>query len=150
MSFGSGSCGSYGDSDECFHQPNTKPSTRRSLASRGKSGGDGSNAHGHATPARDGGKFAGTLHGFADVAEMVGGAGVDGNGFAFGRAEGADGSHGQEGSRKGRGCQVLCITKLTSYFARGYRPVRAFQRMMKTSKNICTLSRSMLTLVAGE
>jgi len=33
---------------------------------------------------------------------------------------------------------------------RGYRPISAFHRIRKTSVNICTLSRHMLTFVAGE
>jgi hypothetical protein len=33
---------------------------------------------------------------------------------------------------------------------RGYRPNSEFHRIMKTSRNICTLSRNILTFVAGE
>ena len=47
-------------------------------------------AHGHAAPSGHGGKFGGALHGFANVAEMIGSASVDGDGFAFGRAQRAE------------------------------------------------------------
>ena len=50
------------------------------LAGRDTGGGQSGNAHGHAAPAGDGGKFGGALHGFADVAKMVGGASVNGDG----------------------------------------------------------------------
>ena len=54
-------------------------------------GGDGrsdsSEAHGDTAPARNGGEFGGALHGFADIAEMIGSASVDKDGLALRRAE---------------------------------------------------------------
>src|SRR5215469_3280052 len=92
---------------------------------------------------------------------MVGRASIDGDGLAAGRAQRTRGGHhGHEFRGTVYVCQVLCITKWKATHTlvlpcgipdfRGYRPRRAFQRILKTSRNICTLSRSMLTFVAGE
>src|SRR5207247_2125441 len=62
-------------------------------------------------PAGDGGEFAGALHGFADVAEMVGGAGVNGDRRALRGAERTCNTHGVDYARVGARCQVLCIAK---------------------------------------
>lgn len=85
-----GSCGGGGDrdGDECFDEPDGNPTTRSGLAGGREGRGDGGEPHGDATPTGYGGEFAGRLHGLANVAKMVGSAGVDGNGLAFGRAQG--------------------------------------------------------------
>ncbi len=44
------------------------------------SGGDGGDADSNATPAGNTSEFAGLLHGLADVAQVVGDPGVDGDG----------------------------------------------------------------------
>lgn len=51
-------------------------------------------------------------------------------------------------SKKFAFCQVLYNTKY--YLDLRYRPNSAFQRIVNTSTNICTLSRIMFTFVAGE
>src|SRR5208283_609302 len=53
----------------------------------------GRNAHGHAAPAGHGGEFPSAFHGFADIAEVIRGAGVNGNRFAGGSADGAGRRH---------------------------------------------------------
>ena len=67
-------------------------------------GGDGrsdcSEAHGDTAPARNGGEFGGALHGFADIAKVVGGTSVDGDGRAFGGVE-RRGSHDGKRIREG-------------------------------------------------
>src|SRR5437763_1829802 len=65
------------------------------LMGGGDSRSDGREAHGYAPPAGDGGEFGGALHGFADVAKVVGGAGVDRDGSGFGGVKGR-GSHDEE------------------------------------------------------
>ena len=73
-----------GHGDERFHQPNIQPALAASVCREAKIRRDQSgDAHGHAAPARHGGEFRGALHGFANVAKMVGGARVDGNRHAW-------------------------------------------------------------------
>ena len=100
-----------GHGDEGFDEPGGEPGARSGLA-RGDGGcGQGRKTHGDAAPAGDGGEFAGALHGFADVAEMVGGAGVNGDRRALRGAERTGDTHGLDYARVGDGCQVLCNIK---------------------------------------
>src|SRR5215472_9191361 len=161
-----------GHRDECFQEPNDEPGTSTGLPRSDVRRGHRGDAHGHPAPARHRGKFRGARHGFADVAKMVGGAGIDGDRLAAGRAHGTGSRHGPTLAALLYVCQVLCIAKCGAHLNRGlstvavesparsaqaglkdfrgYRPTRAFQRILKTSANICMLSRSMLTFVAGE
>src|SRR5437588_10214328 len=112
MRLGSRSGRGDGDGDESFDQPNDEPGAGRCMARRDEGRNQSSDAHGHTTPARHGGKFRSAGHGFADVAEMVGGASVNRNGLAARRAKRTrGGSHKAEFSGRPYGCQVLCGTK---------------------------------------
>src|SRR5438270_13565117 len=96
MGFGSGGWRGDGDSDKGFEEPDGEPGTWRSLASGNESGGKRADAHSDAAPPRDGGKLCGAFHGFADVAEVIGGARVNGNGLRRRRAKGGGKRHGKD------------------------------------------------------
>src|ERR1700737_2636569 len=59
----------------------TKASTCQTVSQRGAD--VGSQAHGSPAPPGDGGKFGSTLHGFADLTQMIGGTSIDGNRLAL-------------------------------------------------------------------
>src|SRR5690242_16461400 len=83
---GSGGRGN-GYGDEGFGEPDGKPSARSDLSRSDESRDQRGDAHGHAAPARHSGKFRGPGHGFADIAKMVGGASINGDGLAAGRTK---------------------------------------------------------------
>ncbi len=74
---------------------------------------DGSQAHGYPAPPGDGGKFGSTLHGFADVTQMVGGTSIDRNRLAMVRPERTYERHVREISSAVDECQVLYVVKLS-------------------------------------
>src|SRR5689334_23019314 len=77
-----------GDGDKSFNEPNGEPGAGSGLTGGSEGRGERGDTHSHASPTGDGGKFSGTLHRFADVAEMVGGASIDRDGFAQRRPDG--------------------------------------------------------------
>jgi hypothetical protein len=87
MRFGSCSGSGNGDGDESFGEPDGNPSARSSLAMSQPGTGNSGDAHGDPAPSWDGGELGGALHGFADVAKMVGGASVNGDGLVTRRAK---------------------------------------------------------------
>src|SRR6266849_696433 len=89
---GSRRCGNR-HGNEGFDKPDRQPGTRRVLSRRDDRCGDCRKAHGHAAPAGHGGELRGAFHGLANVAEMVGGTSIDGNGLAVGRAQRTGAGH---------------------------------------------------------
>src|SRR5690349_14149297 len=87
MGFGSGSCSSDRDGDERFCEPDGQPGFGGMLVGSGDCGSDSGKAHGDTAPTGYRGEFRGALHGFADIAQVIGGASVDGDGGAFGGVE---------------------------------------------------------------
>src|SRR5216684_2977686 len=79
--------------NEGFDKPNRQPGTRRVLSRGSDRRGDRRKAHGHPAPAGHGGELRGAFHGLANVAEMVGGTSIDGNGLAVGRAQRTGAGH---------------------------------------------------------
>ncbi len=137
-----------------FRKPHRQPCARCRLTCSQPCRGQRRHAHGYSAPTGNGSELGGALHGFADVFQVIGSTRVDGDGFGATGADWMGERHGRDDRVAGNLCQVLCTTKyngfLYPYFALRYRPCSAFQRIINTSRNICTLSRSMLTLVAGE
>src|SRR6267154_1568388 len=82
-----------GHGDEGFDQPDCQPSARRDLPGGRQCGHQRGDPHGHPAPTGHSGKFGSALHGFADVAEMIGGASVDGDGLAWRRVQRTGGRH---------------------------------------------------------
>lgn len=80
--FGGRSGRGDGDGYERFDKPDDKPGAHGSLARSDSGSGESGDAHGDAAPTGNGGELDGALHGFADVAKMIGGASVDGDGLA--------------------------------------------------------------------
>src|SRR4029077_5077410 len=94
MRFGGRGRRCNGDGDEGFNKPHRQPCARRSLSRRNEGRDDGRKAHGHTAPAGHGREFPRALHGLADVAQMVGGASVNGDGLAVGGAKRTSTGHG--------------------------------------------------------
>src|SRR5271169_1150496 len=140
-----------GHSNKGFGKPDRHPGTRSRLPRGKERCGKSGHPHGHAAPAWQGSKFRGGLHGFADIPKMVRGTGINGNGLVTDGPMRTGRSHGNKDTRGRKLCQVLYDIKLEAPCrAFRYLPRTAFQRMRNTSRNICTLSRNMFTLVAGE
>src|SRR6185369_6948694 len=110
MSLGSGRGSSDSDGNERFCEPDAQPGFGGVLVRSSDCGADSGKAHGDTAPAGYGSEFRGALHGFTDVAKVIGGASVDGDGRAFRGVERGGGHKGRVGEWGG-GCQVLCNTK---------------------------------------
>src|SRR5256885_5070651 len=95
VSLGGGRGSGDGYGNERFNEPDGEPGAGRRLLLGGEGSGNGGEPHSNSAPTRDGGKLRSASHGFANVAEMVGGARVNGDGVGFGGAQGANGSHGR-------------------------------------------------------
>src|SRR6266850_8143355 len=94
MRFGGGGGSRNGHCDKRLDQPNCQPGTSRDLPRGDERRSQRGDSHGHAAPARHGGEFRRTFHRLADIAEMLGSASVDGDGFATWRTERAWSCHG--------------------------------------------------------
>src|SRR5215472_2375652 len=144
----SGCRNSHGN--ECFDKPDGKPRPRSGLPRGDKRGCQRGNAHRHAAPPGHCGKFRRALHCFADVSKMVCRPRINGYWLAILLPHRTRGHHSLIRLAE-HATSVKYFVLQSSYYAwRRYRPRSAFQRITKTSRNICRLSRSMLTLVAGE
>src|SRR5260370_6550562 len=100
-----------GDGKEGFDQPDGQPGARCSLAGSSKRRHQRGNPHSYATPTGQSGKFGRTLHRFPDVAEMIGGASVDGDGFALWSAKKRTGGRPSKiGSQGSKHVQYLIIS----------------------------------------
>ncbi len=95
MGFGGGGGRGDGHRDECLDEPNGKPALGRGLVGSGVGRDKRGQTHGYATPAGNRSEFAGALHGFADVAEMVGSTDVDGDRCGRRRAKWSWNRHGK-------------------------------------------------------
>src|SRR5277367_527749 len=100
--------------NKSLNQPNHQPGARRRLARCNKGRRERGNPHRHAAPSGHSSKLCCVLHGFANVFEMVNGAGVNRNGLALVRTKRASGYHAKRLLQKSASVKYFILQSSSS------------------------------------